>query len=221
MRRFARWHIWLGWFAALPLLLWLVSGLFMTLRPIEDVRGEHLRAAAKPINANALVIPANVGLVSKLVLTGQLGQPVWVITHPDKSVERFSGRDGKPLPVVSEPEARKLAAAAFGGTATLASIQRFAAAQAPIDLRKARPSWQVAYADGTHIYLDAESGEVLALRTRYWRIYDFMWGLHIMDPTGRENSSHALLWIAGVPSLTVSCLGAILLFRKRRIERKY
>ena len=42
MQRFARWHIWLGWAAAIPLLLWTISGLFMTLRPIEQVRGVAL-----------------------------------------------------------------------------------------------------------------------------------------------------------------------------------
>ena len=41
MLRFTRWHIWLGWIAALPVLLWLVSGLFMAARPIEVVRGRE------------------------------------------------------------------------------------------------------------------------------------------------------------------------------------
>jgi uncharacterized iron-regulated membrane protein len=219
MRKIARWHVWLGWLAAVPLLLWLISGLFMTLRPIEQVRGEHLRAAAKPISADALIIPANLGQVNKLALTEQLGQPVWVIAHPDKSVVRFSARTGNELGAVSGPEARMLAAVAVAGEAAPASIQRFSADQAPIELRKARPSWQVTFGDGTHVYVDAESGEVLALRTRYWRIYDFMWGLHIMDPVGRENSSHALLWFAGVPAVAVSIFGAILLFRKRKTVR--
>ena len=40
--------------------------------------------------------------------------------------------------------------------------------------------------DGTHFYVDAGSGEVVARRTRFWRVYDFMWGLHIMDLQGRE-----------------------------------
>ena len=40
MQRLARWHIWLGWLVAIPLLMWTLTGLFMALRPIEDVRGE-------------------------------------------------------------------------------------------------------------------------------------------------------------------------------------
>ena len=38
--------------------------------------------------------------------------------------------------------------------------------------------------DGTHFYVDAGSGEIVARRTRWWRFYDFMWGLHIMDLAG-------------------------------------
>ena len=34
-----RWHVWLGWLVGLPLLVWTVSGLFMTAFPIERVRG--------------------------------------------------------------------------------------------------------------------------------------------------------------------------------------
>ena len=37
--RLTRWHIWLGWLAGVPLLLWTISGLFMVAQPIETVRG--------------------------------------------------------------------------------------------------------------------------------------------------------------------------------------
>jgi hypothetical protein len=211
-----RWHVWLGWLAAMPLLLWLISGLFMTLRPIEEVRGEHLRAKATSISADRLILPQNIGQVNKLSLVAQLGQPVWIVNRADKSQARFSARDGKLLSGVIEHEARQLATIAFAGKAAVANAVYFSADKAPIDLRKARPSWQVTFADDTHVYVDAESGEMLALRTRHWRIYDFMWGWHIMDPAERENSSHPLLWIAGLPVLTVSVVGVVLLFRRRK-----
>ena len=43
MRRFASLHIWLGWLVGLPLLMWTVTGLVMVIKPIEEVRGNHLR----------------------------------------------------------------------------------------------------------------------------------------------------------------------------------
>ena len=48
MQRFARWHIWLGWLVAVPLLLWTLSGLVMVARPIDEVRGNTLRIAHPP-----------------------------------------------------------------------------------------------------------------------------------------------------------------------------
>ena len=56
--RLRRWHVWLGWLVGLPMLFWTVSGLVMVAKPIEEVRGEHLIAAPKPINLSGpLVAP--------------------------------------------------------------------------------------------------------------------------------------------------------------------
>ena len=43
MRLFAKWHIWLGWLIGVPLIIWTLTGLVMVSRPIEEVRGTHLR----------------------------------------------------------------------------------------------------------------------------------------------------------------------------------
>ncbi len=219
IRRFARWHIWLGWLAAIPLLLWTVSGLFMTLRPIDGVRGTDLRAEPPPLDAAKLALPRLAGPVAKLVLVAEAGRPVWVVTLGEGSKQRFSGLDGARLGPVEEIEARSLADAAFAGEAKLSAVQRFAADQAPLELRQPRPSWQAKFTDGTHVYIDADTGEMLALRTQFWRAFDFMWGLHIMDPMGRENTSHFLLWLFSVVALVTSLFGTTLLFRRRKAAR--
>ena len=218
MPRFARWHIWMGWIAALPLLLWIISGLFMAARPIEVVRGGALRTAAAPLPATGLVTPQRSGAVTRLTLADALGQPVWLVTGTDQVQARYSARDGAPLGPVSVIEARQLAEAAFAGASTLTAVRRFAADAAPLDLRRPRPSWQASFADGTHIYIDADTGEVLALRTRFWRAYDLMWGLHIMDPRTREDTSNVLLWVFGGIALVSCLLGSVLLFRRRKVR---
>ena len=219
MQSFARWHIWLGWIAALPVLLWLVSGLFMAARPIDDVRGEALRRPSAPLIAAGLIAPQVQGSVTRLVLVEELGEPVWLVTAPDKAQTRFDARNGQLLGPVNAIEARQLAVAAFAGTSALTSVRRFAAEAAPLDLRRPRPSWQASFADGTHVYIDADTGEVLALRTRFWRAYDFMWGLHIMDPRTREDTSNVLLWLFGGIALASAVLGSVLLFRRRKARR--
>lgn len=219
MQRFARWHIWLGWIAALPVLLWLISGLFMAARPIEDVRGEALRRPFAPLIAAGLVAPQMQGSVTRLALVEERGEPVWLVTRTDKSQARFDARSGQLLGPVTAIEAQQLAAAAFAGSSQLTGVRHFTADAAPLDLRKPHPSWQASFADGTHVYIDADTGEVLALRTKFWRAYDFMWGLHIMDPRTREDTSNAFLWLFGGIALASGLLGSVLLFRRRKAAR--
>ena len=40
-----------------------------------------------------------------------------------------------------------------------------------------------------------DTGEIAARRTAWWRFYDFMWGLHIMDLQTREDAHNP--WLIG------------------------
>lgn len=219
MQRLARWHIWLGWVAALPILLWLASGLFMALRPIEEVRGEHLRIETKrePVRV-ALSEGESETLIRDGRLLNQRGRSILLVTHTDGSVARIdlTDRANTPLPPVDEAEARRAVAAAIKGGDKVVSVRLFEADQAPLDFRKPIPAWRVELADGTYVYIGRMTGEIEAIRTRWWRIYDFLWGLHIMDPVGRENAYNPFVWVFGALALLLGMLGAILLFRRRK-----
>ncbi len=71
--------------------------------------------------------------------------------------------------------------------------------------------WVVRMSDGAHFYLDGGSGEIIARRTSWWRIYDFMWGLHIMDLQGREDTHNPWVVSFGALSLVMVLLAFILL----------
>lgn len=219
MQRFARWHIWLGWAVALPLLLWTASGLFMALRPIDEVRGNALRIEhpAQPV-AVALTPGQAPTLLREGKVLNQRGRSILLATYTDGTVRRIDlGQPGQTaLSPVDEAEARAAAAYAIHGGDRVDSIRLFDAAHPPLDFRKPVAAWQVVLADGTHVYVGRDSGEIEAVRTRWWRIYDVMWGLHIMDPVERENSSHALLWVFATLALAGCVLGTALLFRRRR-----
>ena len=74
--------------------------------------------------------------------------------------------------------------------------------------------------DGTHFYVDAGSGQIVATRTRFWRFYDLMWGLHIMDPQTREDTHNPFVIAFGVIALAMSILGVILLPKALKKRRK-
>jgi hypothetical protein len=62
-------------------------------------------------------------------------------------------------------------------------------------------------------YLNIFSGDIVAIRSAQWRIWDLMWGFHIMDWQERDNIDNLLLKIFSILAL-ISSLSGILLFFK-------
>lgn len=222
-RSFIRWHIWLGWLIGVPLILWTASGLFMVSRPIEEVRGNHLRAepAENMLAYEEIVMFADRGddvKNARLISQGQ--SMVWIVQYRDGATARYSAATGQAVAQMDAKSARAAAQAIYAPTEKVESVRYFAATNPPADLRRDQASWQVHFADGSNIYIDALTGETLAVRTRFWRAFDFMWGLHIMDLQSRENTHHPLLIGFAALSLVGSVLGFVMLFTRRKKRRR-
>ncbi len=221
MRRFARWHIWLGWLIGLPILMWTVTGLVMTIRPIDEVRGEHLRKdvaemALPPDTEISVALPfASTRPVRSVTTQVERGETVTRITYMDGTSERFLA-DGRKMSPLSDVEARLIVAEAIEGGDSVTGTRRFNADDVPFDFRRPVPVWQVALDDGTHVYVGTETGRIEAVRTQWWRIFDFVWGLHIMDLKEREDTSHPVLILFAILSSIGALLGCVLLFRRRK-----
>ena len=219
MRTLAKWHIWLGWLVGVPILIWIATGLFMVSRPIEQVRGEHLRIASKdqplpPGSRIDFTVPSGKPIKS-ITAAMEDGQIVTRLERPDGTVVRY-GEDGRELPALNEIAARALVARQVTGGKAVVSARLFPADKAPFDFRREMPVWQVVLEGGTHVYVGQQTGRIEALRTRWWRTFDFMWGLHIMDLQTREDTSHPTLILFAVLSLIGALIGFVLLFRRRR-----
>lgn len=228
--RLTKWHIWLGWLAGVPLLIWTISGLFMVARPIEEVRGTHLRAEmpAVALPASPTIFPwidSSVRAVDRVELVQRPSGAQWIIRYSDGGGRRASIETGAYLaPQLTSDEAARIAEAAYAGDAPLARMQRFDADANPMDLRRGRPAWQARFGDSHNVYVDAETGDVLAVRTRFWRAFDFMWGLHIMDLQQREDTSHPILIVSAALALLMVLFGLIVLpwryLKKRRTRHR-
>lgn len=217
VRSFRRLHVWLAWIAGLPLLLWTVSGLWMVARPIEEVRGTALRAPPPTLAVPGMIVAPTGRALRSLELEGQGGRTVWIATTADGGAARADPLTGRWLPAVTQAEARALARAALAKPPAIVSATRTPADRPPSDLRRARPAWGVAFVGGARVYLDADTGGVLAVRTDQWRAFDWMWGLHIMDLRGREDTSHPILIASAALALLATLVGlALLPFTGRR-----
>ena len=221
MKRFARWHIWLGWLVGFPVLMWTATGLVMVAKPIEEVRGNPLRkeVAERALPADteiAISLPAESTKPVRSVTTQvERGETITRIAYMDGTTARFRP-DGSAMGPLSEVEARLIVAEGIEDGDRVASTARFEADSVPFDFRRPMPVWQVALEDGTHIYVGTETGRIEAVRTKWWRTFDFMWGLHIMDLQTREDTHHPILILFAILAVIGSLLGCILLFRRRK-----
>ena len=218
MRLLAKWHIWLGWLVGVPIVMWLASGLFMTIKPIQEVRGEHLRL---PVTEAPLVIEGSelateAASLKDMRLVMQEGRAVALLTTTDGITTRVDYATGEAIAPVTAEKAREIVANRIVGGDQVTSVRFFEADEVPFDFRRSLPVWQVTLDDATHIYIGRDTSEVEAVRTQWWRWFDFMWGLHIMDLSEREATSHPILILFAGLSLSGAAIGCTLMFRRRK-----
>jgi hypothetical protein len=220
-QRLRRWHVWVGWVVGLPFLAWTASGLVMVAKPIEEVRGEHLVGEAPALPSGVRVVPPAIGPrpVSTVVLEQRAEGPRWVIRYADGQSRLADGSTGALLPPLTAADAARAVTARYTGTARIAAVDRVSGEEPPLEYRRKVDAWRVSMSDGTRFYLNAATGEILARRTGWWRFYDFMWGLHIMDLKTREDAHNPLLIGFAIVSLVGTLLAIVLLpmtIRRRR-----
>ena len=221
--RLRRWHVWLGWVLAIPMLVWTVSGIIMVAKPIEEVRGNHLLADPRPMALAAPMVPPRLEGVplSSLALQPRADGPRWVVTLGNGTTRLADPATGGLMPRLGAADAVREVLGRYMGEAKVESVARTDAKDPPLDLRRPVEAWQVRMSDGTHFYVDAGSGEVVARRTRWWRFYDFMWGLHIMDPATREDTHNPFVIAFGAIAIAMTLLAMVLLpLTTRRNRRK-
>lgn len=221
MRRFARWHIWLGWLVGVPMVMWLLTGLLMVITPIDEVRGNHLRIeleqpALPPDTGIAVALPDDPSRPVRSVTTAmERGKVVTTIAYADGSIERYDAA-GAALAPISDVEARVIVREQIRGGENIAAVTGFDADAVPFDFRRPVDVWQVTLEDGTRIYVNRQSGTIEAVRTRWWRLFDFLFGLHVMDLETREPGPNPWILVFSTLAVSGATLGCILMFRRRK-----
>jgi hypothetical protein len=217
-----RWHIWLGWLVGVPLLLWTLSGLVMVAKSNDEVRGVDLLAppAAVRLTSPPLLPSEAAGLpLSRISLEQRAAGPRWVLELAGGPTRIADPVTGKFLGPISAADAATEVRARWKGEGGIASVTRTSAEDPPLELRRPVAAWQVRMDDGTNLYVDAATGAVIATRTNWWRFYDLMWGLHIMDLRGRDDTHHPILILFALLSLLTVIMALVLLPLSSRRRR--
>ena len=223
----SRGHKWLALFVGAQLLIWFASGALMSFLPIEKVRGEHLveRATFNPV-------PAATQFADPARLIASAGAPVEAITlrmlgnrpvaelKTSNGTRLFDAETGAAIESVSANQATAIARAAWRGASKPSTTIMRVAEESP-EYRGDLPAWRVSFADpdNTAVYVAAGSGRISAVRTGTWRLYDFFWGLHIMDWKNHENFNTPWLLAFAIGGLVLGVFGTILLFKRWPFRR--
>ena len=221
----SRLHKWLALIIGAQLLIWFASGALMSFWPIDEIHGDHLvdRKTVEVLPAGLkLADPAAylVGSGAERVTLRMLnGRAVAEITR-GSDIQLFDAVAGTPLPPVGAGLATAIARKAWIG-AQVAAPKTSKVTTASPEYRGPLPAWRVAFADPdeTSVFIAANTGQIAAVRTANWRVFDFFWGLHIMDWTERDNFNTWWLLAFAVGGLVLGLAGTVLLVIRWPIKR--
>lgn len=217
-------HKWIALVIGAQALLWTVSGLYMTSMSIDYIHGDHLVHSKAPALAggSALIDPDVIGErypgMDGFRLRQLLGREVYEVRH-DAGIELVDARTGMAVGPIDESAARQLALAAYQSEASMQSLKLIHKAPREVATR-ALPMWQARFGDriNTALYFSPQTGELLATRHDFWRLFDFLWMLHIMDYEERTDVHNTLFRVAASVGFLFALSGVWLLFysfRKR------
>ena len=224
-RRVRQVHRWLGLLIAIQLVFWVAGGFMMAFMDLDTVRGAH-RVADQPRvdlrEAGAVMPPGELlpgvdASVSGLRLADWLGRPVYRLDTAE-GARLIDAVSGERLDPISAEQALAVARADYAGEARAAVVEL---AETPhYEIRgRGLPLWRVDMRDdqGTRLYVSPDTGQVVARRNNLWRIFDFVWMLHIMDYEDRDDFNHPLLVITAGTALLFVFTGLwmlVLAFRR-------
>lgn len=223
----SRLHKWLALIIGFQLILWFSSGALMSFLSIDKVRGDHLvdrkTVAALPktmalADLNTVLRSAGSDAESATVRV-MLGRPVFEVATK-RGIKLFDAATGSALPFVTAAQAKTIADTAWIGAGHPASTTARVTTEST-EYRGVLPAWRVAFADADHTRVFVtETGRIAAVRTGTWRLYDFFWGLHIMDWSNHGNFNTWWLLAFALGGLALGLAGTVLLAMRWPLRRK-
>jgi uncharacterized iron-regulated membrane protein len=220
-------HKWLAIFVAAQAVLWTLSGLYMTAVHIDIIHGDHFvrMSHSPPVAGIALIDPVEVARsipgAEGLKLHWLRDKPTYIVSGGGRQ-QLVDAQTGMILPPPTEAQIRELANFWFTGDEPLAQLSLIQELPGEVRGRKP-PLWRAEFGGWNKptLYFSPATGELLTRRHELWRIFDFLWMLHIMDYGERENVNNWLLRTFTWAAVVMAVSGAWLLVysfprRKRR-----
>ena len=212
-------HKYLSFFISIQLLLWTISGIYFAFNKIENVRGEQYRLQS-PSNHSFKNIEFEIPEATSAVVKKRLDKTI--IAASTNAGMRYFDEAGDPLKKISSDEAKQIVAK--NTLLNPIAVEEINESKEGSEYRgRQLPIYKVITRNVNdkeiNAYLNIFSGDIVAIRSAQWRIWDLMWGFHIMDWQERDNIDNLLLKIFSILAL-ISSLSGILLFFKIDIRKE-
>ena len=217
------WHRWLSLVFGLQMVIWTISGAYMVFFDLDYIHGDHLvQDVSQPLPEGTEVSDLDKLLtrypetekasLEARRLDGKL-QPVYKLKSDKgeflvnaKSLERIE---------ITQHHIEDLANRYYAQESADIESVVYMTDNPPTEISETLlPVWQVNYDDfgNTSLYLSETTGDLLVKRHTFWRGFDIVWMLHIMDYESRDNINNPLLIGSAVVALFFTVSGMMLMF---------
>ncbi len=206
-------HKYLSFFISLQLFLWTISGIYFAFNKIELVRGEQYRLTESfPVNFNEVNFSRSD--VYQIKAIKRLDEIIFVV-NASKGTEYLNAL-GTPVSKLSKSEVFEIVSSS--STLKPIDLEEISESSKGSEFRgRDLPLYKVTSLNDKdkkiNLYLNVFSGEITAVRSLQWRIWDLMWGFHIMDWQTRDKINNIFLQIFSILALVSSISGIMLFFR--------
>ncbi|OIQ47571.1 MAG: hypothetical protein BM565_05920 [Gammaproteobacteria bacterium MedPE] len=208
-QRIRQWHKWLGVVVGVQMIIWMVSGLYMVCIDIEKIHGDHFVTTPTPlIDSTIAAVPSKYQRAKRILLANQLNKNVYIINNR----WLIDAQSGAPINV-DKSYVTKRAQELFSGTGSIKSIEKLNRYPDEIGGQN-RQVWRVDFdaSFNPSFYFSPQTAQLLRKRSDLWRMFDFLWTLHIMDYQDGEDSHNTLLLIAAIVAILLITSGIWLIF---------
>ena len=203
-------HKYLSLIISIQLLLWTISGIYFAFNKIELVRGEQYIIEDNPsaLDIESLNISSN---TKGIEVFKRLNQ--WIVKVEMNAGFKYQDLLGNEVYELSPNQAIEVVKL----KTTLSPIDaiKINESSARSEFRgRSLPIYKIKTdsSDDTNVYVDVMSGKIVAIRSDSWRVWDFLWGAHIIDYRERDNINNILLKIFSILALLSSLSGIALFF---------
>lgn len=221
-------HKWIALVLGIQLFLWALSGFYMVVVNIDIIHGDMLvrdvqqgvqydDAEHVPLDQIASVHRD----AHRITLKAMMDRPVFLVEG--ENTRLLDARDGHRLSPIDEQTATRIARYHYAGEAGIRSVQLLET-NPPTELQaRSLPLWRIDFDDrwNSTFYINPDTGEFVTRRHTLWRVFDFLWMLHIMDYEARADVNNSVLRVFSVFGLSLGLSGVWLLlysFRRKKTQ---